>query len=412
MDKTQNILIVGAGHAGGTVAIGLRQRGWTGSITLIGEEPLIPYQRPPLSKAWLRGNATADSLALRPAEFYQAQGITLHISSRVASLDRAARQVVSDDGHRRGYDKLILAIGARARRIPLAGSDLEGVCELRTAADADRLKWALGPGKRLAVIGAGYVGLEAAASARSLGTEVVVIEREPRVLARIACPVLSDFFQSLHVAHGVKFELGAGIAAIEGDSSGAVAGVRLADDRLLPCDVVLVGVGAEPNIDLAAKAGLTCDRLGIVVDLAARTSDADIYAIGDCTSRPLPLYGNRSWRLESVPNAQEQAGQAAADLCGLPPPNPEVPWFWSDQYDAKLQIAGLPLDVASVVVRGAPESGRFAVFHLDQANRLRAVEAVNAVGEFMTGRKLIASREVLSVEKLRDLQVPIKEVAA
>jgi 3-phenylpropionate/trans-cinnamate dioxygenase ferredoxin reductase subunit len=307
------------------------------------------------------------------------------------------------------YTRLIIAAGARARRLKLRGLGLEGVMELRTAADADRLKAALRSGKRLAVIGGGYVGLEAAASARALGAEVTVIEMQSRVLARVACETLSAFVQDYHRDQGVAFELAAGVAGLEGED-GRVSAVRLTDGRAIACDAALVGVGAAPNQELAAAAGLVCDD-GIVVDGAARTSDPAIYAIGDCARRPLPLY-DRMWRLESVPNALEQAKQAAADICGTRPPTPETPWFWSDQYDLKLQIAGLPFDVAQFVTRGHPSTARFAVFHLNADNHVQAVEAVNAPTEFMAGRQLIGSRKSVAPDKLRDMSVSMKDVAA
>jgi 3-phenylpropionate/trans-cinnamate dioxygenase ferredoxin reductase subunit len=403
-----HVVVVGAGHAGGSAVALLRQYGWKGAITLIGEEPLPPYQRPPLSKAWLKGEADGDSLALRPAKFYPDQDITLRLSTRVATIDRAAKLVGLADGETLGYDHLILGLGSRARRIPLPGVELDGVLELRTAADADRLKAALGPGKRIAIIGGGYIGLEAAASARALGAEAVILEREDRVLARVACPALSDFFHRYHRARGVAFELGCRIEALEGE--GAVSGVRLSDGRVLACDAVLMGVGAVANDELARAAGLACDN-GIVVDLAARTADPAIFAIGDCTRRPLPHYG-RDWRLESVPNALEQAKQAAATICGRAPPASEVPWFWSDQYDLRLQIAGMPFDATQVVLRGDPDGGSFAVFHLAADDRLLAVEAVNAPPEFMMGKMLIARGTCLRPERIRDTSLSVKDLAA
>jgi 3-phenylpropionate/trans-cinnamate dioxygenase ferredoxin reductase subunit len=414
-----HIVIVGAGHAGGSVAAFLRQYGFAGPITLIGEEPILPYQRPPLSKAWLKGEADAQSLLLRPDSFYAENAIALRLDVRVERLDRADKTVVLAGGETIPYDILILATGRRARRIPLPGIDLAGVLELRTAADADRLKAALtapGPGepaKRLAVIGGGYIGLEAAASARALGAQAVVIEKEPRVLARVACEALSTFFQAYHRQHGVVFELGAGVEAIEGKDGHAI-GVRLSDGRLIEADAVLVGVGAVANDELAKDAGLDCDN-GVLVDLCAQTADPAIYAIGDCSRRPLPHY-ERIGHLESVPNALEQAKQAAAHITGRAPPPHEVPWFWSDQYDLKLQIAGLPHDATQILIRGEPAAvdgaARFAVFHLTADNRVQAVEAINAAPEFMAGRQLIASRKPVAPDKLRDMSVSMKEVAA
>ncbi len=405
----EHVVIVGAGHAGGSAAALLRQYGWKGPITLVGTEPVPPYQRPPLSKAWLKGEANHDSLALRPTAFYASSDITLRLAVTVTAIDRESRTLQLEGGEAVPYDILILATGARARRIPLPGLDLANVLELRTHADADRLKAALGPGKRLAVVGGGYIGLEAAASARALGADATVIEREERLLARVACPALSAFFQRRHQAHGVTLVLGAAVEALEGQD-GAVAGVRLADGRLVACDAALIGVGAVPNQELAEAAGLPCDG-GIVVDLAARTADPSIFAIGDCTRRPLPHY-ETMWRLESVPNALEQAKQAACAIVGRNPPPPEVPWFWSDQYDIRLQIAGLPLGADRTVVRGDPEGDSFAIFHLAPDDRLVAVEAVNAAPEFMAGRMMIGKRRQVAPARLQDASVSMKDLAA
>lgn len=402
-------VIVGAGHAGGTVAAQLRQNDWAGAVVLIGEEPIPPYQRPPLSKAWLKGEADAEALALRPDVFWAEHEVELRLGVRATEIDRAGSVVMLQSGERVPYDRLVLATGRRARRIPMPGMDLEGVLELRTAADADRLKQALGQGRRLAVVGGGYIGLETAASARALGADVCVIELQDRLLARVACQQLSDFMAAHHRSHGVEVVLSATIVALEGQG-GRVSGVRLADGRSIGCDLVLVGVGSVANQELAEAAGLLCDG-GIVVDLAARTQDPAIYAVGDCTCRPLPLYEGL-WRPESVPNALEQAKQAAADICGGRPPPPEVPWFWSDQYDLKLQIAGLSHLADSAVLRGDPSTGRFAVFHLGADHRLHAVEAINAPAEFMAGRQLIGARKPVAPEKLRDMSVSMRDVAA
>ncbi len=400
------IIIAGAGHAGGSAAAFLRQYGWKGGIVLVGEEPNAPYQRPPLSKAWLKGEATAESLALRPARFYVQQNIELRLATRVTAVDRAARRVTLSDGTSLDYERLILALGARPRRLPLPGAELAGVLALRGTADADALQAALGPGRRLAVIGGGYIGLEVAASARALGAEVVVIEREARVLARVAGHTLSAFLEAQHRARGVEILTQAQVAAIEG-SGGRAAAVLLADGRRIPCDIVLIGVGAVPNSELAEAAGLDCAG-GVVVDLAARTSDPAIYAIGDCTQRPLPLYG-RTGRLESVPNAIEQAKHAAADICGRAPPPPEVPWFWSDQFDLRLQMAGLAFDAHEAVVRGDTDGPGFAVFHLDADHRVLAVEAVNAPADFMAGRLLAAKQARVAPALLRDTARPLKD---
>jgi 3-phenylpropionate/trans-cinnamate dioxygenase ferredoxin reductase component len=407
-DRRARVVIVGAGHAGGSVAALLRQYGWTGPIVLIGAEPVPPYQHPPLSKAWLTGADDLANLLLRPANFYGSNGIELRVSTHVAELDRSGSKIILTNGEDIPYDHLILASGSSARALPVPGRDLAGVGKLRTLADAEWLKASLHPGARVAIIGAGYIGLEVAASARSLGADVVVVEREARVLARVASPPLSEFFQRRHMAAGVRMMFNASIEAFEGHH-GRVSAVRLIDGSTIPCDVVLVGIGAAPNDALGRASGLACAN-GIVVDEAARTSDRAIYAIGDCTHRPLPLY-DRTGRLESVPNALEQAKQAAADLCGRSPPAPEAPWFWSDQYDDRLQIAGLPFDVAETVVRNDPASGSLAIFHLTEDGTIQTVEAVNAPAEFMAGRMMIARRKRVLAARLADVSCSMRDLA-
>jgi 3-phenylpropionate/trans-cinnamate dioxygenase ferredoxin reductase subunit len=321
-DLEARVVIVGAGHAGGSAAAFLRQYGHTGPIVLVGDEPLVPYQRPPLSKAWLKGEADAESLSLKPAEWYEENDCRLILGATGTALNRGARQVTLSNGATLDYDYLVLATGARARMLPIPGAELNGVMALRTAADAEILKAALGPGKRLAIVGGGYVGLEVAASARALGADAVILEREPRVLARVACEALSRFFTDYHEARGVTFELSAGVEAFEG-SNGHVTGVKLSDGRVLPCDAVIVGIGAIPNDEMARAAGLECVN-GVVVDLEARTADPHVFAIGDVTHRPLPTY-DRMFRLESVPNALEQAKQVACAIVGRAGPHPGSP---------------------------------------------------------------------------------------
>jgi 3-phenylpropionate/trans-cinnamate dioxygenase ferredoxin reductase subunit len=402
------VIIVGAGHGGGTAAALLRQYGYEGPIRLIGEEPLPPYQRPPLSKAWLKGETDAEALTLKPESFYAEAGIELMTGRRVAEIAPSSHTVSLEDGARLTYGTLILATGAKARVLPIPGADLAGVLTLRSAADAEALKARLGPGKRLAVIGGGYIGLEVAASARALGSDAVVIEREARILARVACPVLSDFFTDYHRQRGVAFEVAADVVALDG-ADGHVTGVRFADGRVIACDVVLIGVGAPPELGLAARAGLPCQG-GIVVDGEARTADPAIFAIGDVTWRPMPLY-DRMFRLESVANALEQARHAACAITGRPPPPPEVTWNWSDQYDLKYQFAGVPFDADQVLVRGDPAQAKFAVFHL-KGEVIQAVEAVNAPAEFMGGRQLIGHQRPINPARLADVTISMKEVAA
>lgn len=408
-DPNAHVVILGAGHAGGTAAALLRQYGHEGPIALIGEEPIPPYQRPPLSKAWLKGEANAEDLALKAPEFYAEHAIDFRPNVRGVAIDRAGKTVRLSDGSSVAYDALILATGARAIALPIPGAELSGVMFLRTAADAELLKAAIGPGKRLAVVGGGYIGLEVAASGRALGADVVVLEKEERVLARVACETLSDFFRGYHEKNGVVFELGAGVTGFEG-AGGHVTGVKLDDGRVIACDAVVVGVGARPNDEIAAEAGLEVAR-GVVVDLDARSvTDPAIFAIGDVAHRPMPIY-DRMFRMESVPNALEQAKQAASAIAGRPRPPGECPWQWSDQYDLKLQIAGYAFDADQILVRGDPASAKFAVFHL-KGDLVQSVESINSPPEFMMGKQLILSRKPVSKPKLADPTVSMKEVAA
>ncbi len=400
------VVILGAGHAGGTVAALLRQYGFEGPVTLIGDEPIAPYQRPPLSKAWLKGEADADSLQLKDPDWWAENAVDLRLGQTVTAIDRSGACVLTAAGAV-PYDALVIATGARARGLPLEGADLDGVLSLRTAADAEHLKARLGPGRRLVIIGGGYVGLEAAASAVALGGTATVLEREARVLARVASPALSAFFEQAHRRRGVEILTGVSIEAIEGD--GAVAAVRLTNGRRLACDAVLVGVGAQPNTELAAKAGLDCAD-GVLVSADARTSDPRIWAIGDVSRRPSVLYGG-DVRFESVPNALEQAKQVACAIAGRVQPPAEVPWFWSDQFELKLQMAGMALDSDSQIVRGSPADDRFAVFHL-KGDVIRCVEAVNAPQEFMGGRLLIGRQARIDPARLADPTVSMKAVEA
>ena len=407
-DAAAHVVILGAGHAGGTAVALLRQYGHTGPITLIGDEPIPPYQRPPLSKAWLKGEADADSLALKPLEFYAENNVDFRPNVTATALDRAAKTVALSSGDTVSYDVLILATGARAIALPIPGADLSGILFLRTAAHAEALKATVGPGKTLAVVGGGYIGLEVAASGRALGAEVVVIERETRLLARVAAEPLSTFFKGYHETHGVRFELGASVTGFTGQD-GRVTGVTLADGRTLPCDAAVVGVGAHPNDELAKAAGLETAR-GVVVDLDARTSDSAIFAIGDVAHRPMPIY-DRMFRMESVPNALEQAKQAACAITGRPRPPGECPWQWSDQFDLKLQIAGYAFDADSVILRGEPATAKFAIFHL-KGDQVQSVEAINSPPEFMMGKILILNRKPVDKARLADPSISMKEVAA
>ncbi|MHC3128192.1 ferredoxin reductase [Brevundimonas sp. GN22] len=397
------VVIIGAGHAGGSVAGFLKQYGFDGEIVLAGTEKVAPYQRPPLSKAWLKGEADESSLQLRSEDFYAENAIDLRLGVSAVSIDRAARTVTFDDGAAESYDHLVIATGSRARKLPVTGGSDQGLLELRTTVDAERLKAALGQGKRLVVIGGGYVGLEAAASAKALGGSAIVLERMDRVLQRVASPTLSAFFTRRHSEEGVEIRTGVEVSAVSAHT------VTLGDGSVLDAEAVLVGIGAIANDDLARAAGLECND-GIVVDLDARTSDANIFAVGDVTRRPLPHYDDVMFRLESVPNALEQAKQVASAITGRPQPAHEVPWFWSDQYDAKLQIAGLPFGADSQVVRGDPDVNSFAVFHL-KGDRIVCVEAINAAQSFMFGKQAIGKAMAINPAVLADEAAPIKSAA-
>lgn len=402
------VVIVGAGHAGGTVAALLRQYGWTGPVTLVGAESSAPYQRPPLSKGLMLGKVTPEELHLKPRSFYGERQIELLTGRHAARVDRERRQVHLEGGSMLAYDHLVIATGARLRPLGVPGMNLAGVMSLRTADDALRLRAAIQPGMRVVIVGGGYIGLEAAASARTLGAEVRVVEREARLMARVASRELSEFVAGYARARGVEVEFGATVAGFEGAGE-RVATVRLADGRSHACDLALVGIGVVAEQTLAHEAGLEC-RDGIIVNGDALSSDPAVSAVGDCTRRPIPLFGCTA-RLESVHNAMEQAKQVASRLCGKAQPTAEAPWTWSDQFDLRLQIAGLISAEDEVAVRGDPEGNAFAIFHVSPAGVLRAVEAVNAPMDFAFGRMAIGKRLATPPARLRDTAVPLKEVA-
>jgi 3-phenylpropionate/trans-cinnamate dioxygenase ferredoxin reductase subunit len=404
-DRPRRIVIVGAGHGGGTAAALLRQQRFAGEIVVIGAEPVGPYHRPPLSKSLLRGELEQP---LAPRDFYREQRIDLRTGTRVETLDRAARQVSLGDGETIDYDVAILATGARARRLEIPGRDLEKVYELRTVAHARVLHDVLTPGRHLAVVGGGWIGLEVAASARAAGVEVTVIEREERLLARVASVQLSRHLSDCHTREGTRILTSARVSGLKSGSRGQVAAVMLEDGRTIPCDRALIGVGAVADDELARAAGLRCED-GVVVDTCARTADRSVYAVGDVTRRPVPLHEGLL-RLESIPSAVEQARQAVAAILGMAAPPPEVPWFWSDQFDLKLQIAGLLRDTDQATVRVDPTVGKFVVFHT-RRGRLIAVEGVNAGAEFIAGRQLVRDQLEIDLDRLADSSVPLDQVS-
>lgn len=403
-------LVVGASQAGMQLATSLREAGDTGPITLVGAEPHPPYQRPPLSKAFLLGRADARALVFRAPAFYAERGIELVTGQRVADLTvdpTGTGTATTSTGRLLAFDRLALTVGARARRLAVPGAHLAGVHHLRDLADAERLRVGLAEARRVVVVGGGFVGLEAAAVARALGKEVTVVEAADRLIGRSVAPVVSEFYRRAHVRRGTRVLLGTAVAAVLG-AAGKVRGVALANGTGLPADLVLVGIGITPRTELAELIGLSCAG-GILVDSAARTSHAGIVAAGDCASAPHPLTGEGRLRLESVQQAVSQARTAAATLAGRPRPAPEVPWFWSDQADLKLQIAGLSTGHDEIVVRGEPARERFSVLYYRQGSLL-AVDAVNSPADYLTVRKALSSGADVPVERAGDVDRPLKEL--
>jgi len=409
------VIIIGAGQAGGQCAASLRRNGWQGRIVLTGSEPHPPYQRPPLSKTYLAGEIGEDRLWLQPPETWAEQNVDLRLGVTATAIDRAAKTVVFDDGKTETYTHLVLATGSRVRPLPVPGAGLDGVRYLRTIADVDALKADFAPGKRIAIVGGGYIGLEAASVAKKLGAEPVVIEAMDRLLARVAVPELSAFYLDAHRSRGVTVELGAQVEALKGKGGGLFGGrkhvgaVSLADGREIACDSVLVGIGILPNQELAAEAGLETGN-GIAVDAECRTADPAIFAIGDCAEQENWLTGTRI-RLESVPNALDQAKHAAAAITGKPAPKPEVPWFWSDQFELKLQTAGLIGQQDTTLQRrpADPAAGHFTLFHLKDGV-LIAADCVNDAHGFMAAKMMIAQRAKPDLDDLVNPDVPMKDV--
>lgn len=404
----ETLVILGAGQAAAQAIASARGAGLAGRIILVGDEPHAPYQRPPLSKKYLASEWGLDRVLLKPDAFYSEMAVELRLGTRAEAIDRSAARVRLAGGEVLPYDKLLIATGARPRPLPVPGANLQGVHLFRTLGDVDAIRPALKTGVRLAVIGGGYIGLEVAAVARGLGLAVTVIEMTERCLSRVVAPEVSAFFEGVHRAAGVEIFAGERVSACEGGKR--LERIVCASGRAIDADIAVVGIGIVPNVELAAAAGLACAD-GITVDEFALTSDSAIAAAGDCANFPSTLYGRRV-RLESVQNAIEQAKVAAASLLGARKPYNEVPWFWSDQYDLKLQIAGLSQGYDRVAIRGQPAARKFAAFYLREG-RLLAVDAVNAPAEYMTSLKaLIPAKAKVPPERLADTSVSMKEIAA
>ena len=402
----ETVVIAGAGHAAGQLIVSLKQKKYDGKIILVGDEPYLPYQRPPLSKKFLAGAMEAERLFIKPTSFYD-DDIDLRLETEVAAIDRDGKCLRSSDGDAIPYDKLVFALGSRARQLPVEGAKLKCIHYLRSIADVDGIREDFQSGRRLVVVGAGYIGLEVAAVAQQAGLDVTVIEMANRVMSRVVSPEISDFYQIEHTNHGVRFRLSTGVSAFTGKKR--VRAVTTSEGEEIPADLVVIGVGILPNTELATEAGLDVDN-GIVVDDHCQTGDPDVYAVGDCTSHPNAIYGRRL-RLESVHNAVEQAKTAAANICGQDTSYSQVPWFWSDQYDLKLQIAGLSEGYDSVAIRGNPVERSFSCLYMKE-NRLIAVDAINAPRDFVQSKQLIADRVEIYPDSLDDATVALKDLVA
>ena len=401
---SNQIVIAGAGHAAGQVVATLKQKQFDGKIVLVGDEAYLPYQRPPLSKKFLAGKMLAERLHFKPASFYDDPNIEVRLSTRIASIDLSAQTLATENDEEIPYNGLILATGSRAREIRVDGVGLDGVYYLRSINDVNAIRERLGNSKRLVIVGAGYIGLEVAAVTRQLGLDVTVIEMADRVMSRVVSKQVSSFYQAEHLANGVHLKLSTSLKAFHGENE--LTAVETTDGLMIETDCAIVGAGILPNTGLAEAAGLVVDN-GIVVDDRCRTSDANVYAAGDCTSHPNSVYGRRV-RLESVHNALEQAKTAAANACGEDHSYSQVPWFWSDQYDLKLQIAGLSDGYDETLIRGNPDERSFACVYLREG-RMIAVDAINAPRDFMQAKQLIASAAKPDRRKLADTETMLKD---
>jgi 3-phenylpropionate/trans-cinnamate dioxygenase ferredoxin reductase subunit len=396
------IVIAGAGHAAGQAAASLRQARYEGDIVIIGDEPHIPYQRPPLSKQYLSGEQGIERVYLRAEKFYADKNITLNLNTRVESISVEEKSVATSAGTTLEYDNLLLATGSRARLLPVPGSNLEGIHYLRSIADVDSIRDAMLAGNKLVIVGGGYIGLEVASVAVTRGLEVHVLEMEERILQRVTTPTMSAYYHNLHTSRGVHLHTSTTVSGFSGN--GSVKRVECGDNSF-EADLVIVGIGIVPNVEVAQAAGIECDN-GIVVDDHCRTSAPGVYAAGDCTNHPNPLL-DRRLRLESVPNAMEQARVAAANICGGDKVYASIPWFWSDQYELKLQMVGFSSDGDTEVIRGDMATNQFAVFYLKDG-AVVAADAVNSPREFMICKQLIG--KPVAADALADPATDLKSL--
>jgi 3-phenylpropionate/trans-cinnamate dioxygenase ferredoxin reductase component len=402
------VIIVGAGHGGAQAAIALRQNGYAGPIRIVGKEPEIPYERPPLSKDYLAREKPFERIQIRPATFWADKLVEMILGEEVTSIDPVAHQLGLASGGTLVYEHLIWATGGDPRRLNCPGGDLAGVHVVRTRADVDAIMATLDDVARVAVIGGGYIGLEAAAVLRKLGKEVVLLEALPRVLARVAGEELSTFYEAEHRAHGVDLRTGVGVTALTGD--GHVSGVMLADGITINADMVIVGIGIIPSVEPLLAAGAEVGN-GVHVDAHCRTSLPDIFAIGDCAAHANGFADGATIRLESVQNANDQATIAAKAICGELIAYAATPWFWSNQYDLKLQTVGLSAGFDQSVLRGDPATRSFSVIYLKDG-AVRALDCVNMVKDYVQGRKLVEARAAIDPARLADVSVPLNEMMA
>ena len=404
---TKSVIIIGASHAAAQTGVSLRQTGWAGGITIIGDEAVLPYHRPPLSKDFLSGQKSIDDILIRPAESYEAAKIELKLGVRVGSIDRVNKTILTDEGETLPYDKLVLTTGARIRRLSVPGEDLEGVFYLRDTADVLAIKAKAETAKTAVIIGGGYIGLETAASLRKQGLAVTILEAMPRILQRVTAPIMSTFYKRVHTEQGV--EVLENVMATEILKNGSRLKVLTACEKTLSADMVIIGIGVIPNVELAEMAGLEIGN-GIEVNEYCQTSDPDIYAAGDVTWHYNPIYDEHV-RLESVPNATEQGKVVASHITGTPKPYHSLPWFWSDQFDLKLQIAGLSGGYDDVIIRGDMETGRSFAAYYFKDKRFIAVDAVNAPRDFMFGKMSLTRGITLDKVKLGDDSIALKACA-
>ena len=407
MITRSDVLIVGAGHGGAQAAIALRQRKFKGSIAIVGEEPEIPYERPPLSKDYLAGDKPFERILIRPPAFWDEREVAIRTGRRVVSVDPAAHLVITEDGSTIRYGKLIWATGGNARRLTCAGHDLAGVHSVRSRADVDRMMGELATTTRVCVIGGGYIGLEAAAVLTKLGKHVTVLEALDRVLARVAGEPLSRFYEAEHRAHGVDLRLNTVVERIE-EKDGRACGVRLAGGEIVPCEMVIVGIGIIPAIEPLRAAGAE-EGNGVAVDEYGRTSLPDIFAIGDCALHANPFADGLPTRLESVQNANDFATVVSRTIVGDPEPYHSVPWFWSDQYDLRLQTVGLSTGHDQAILRGDPATRSFSLVYL-RGGQVIALDCVNATKDYIQGRALVLGRGTANPAHLTDTAIPLKSL--